>query len=73
MRFLHIFSAVVWLIAIVIMFINWSFDVPLSWQAKACIVYAIAYATFSMGVKALESLDELMIIWDQRMDRRPRI
>jgi hypothetical protein len=73
MRFLHIFSAISWLIAMAILTINWSFDQPITVMGRVCICYAIAHTTFSLGIKALESLDELTMIWDQPMDRRPRI
>jgi len=72
MRFIHIFSAVVWLIAMVGVYINWWFGEPISAAGRMCIFYAICYTTCALGWKALDSLDEILIIWDQRMDRRPR-
>jgi hypothetical protein len=73
MRFLHIISAVIWLIAMAVLFINWSFDEPLSPPGKFIIAYAIAHTTYVIGIRALECIDELTIIYDQRMDRRPRL
>lgn len=73
MRFINIFAAVVWLIAMAGLLISWWMEDPVSTAQRFCIAYALVYTTGSTIWKALESLDELMIIGDQRMDRRPRI